>query len=112
MKRIFVCSPFAGNTLENIKRAKRYCRYVIACGHSPLAPHLLFPQFLDDKSPAERSAGLSAGLSWLEKADELWVFDAKPSSGMTIEIAFAEAHKIPVIEKYKDLEGLDKAKFI
>lgn len=112
MKRIFVCSPYAGNTLENVKRAKRYCKYVIAIGNSPIAPHLFFPQFLDDSSPTERSVGLNAGLAWLEKADELWIFDSKPSPGMTMEIAFAEAHKIPCINKYQELEGLDKAKFI
>jgi hypothetical protein len=112
VKRIFVCSPYAGNTLENIKRAKRYCKYVLACGHAPIAPHLFFPLFLDDTSPTERSMGLNAGLAWLEVCQELWVFDSKPSPGMTMEIAFAEAHRIPVCEKWQELEGLDKAKFI
>lgn len=105
MKRIFICSAYAANPIENIKRAKRFCRYVMAHGHSCFAPHLFYPQFLDDASATERQMGLTAGLAWLEKSDEIWVFEEHPSPGMKIEISHARAHKIPVIEKWQEMSN-------
>jgi len=86
MKLIFVCSPFAGDVEKNIANARKYCRFVMKQGNVPFAPHLLFPQFLDDAVPAERQAGIEAGLLVLESCSELWCFGSKISSGMKAEI--------------------------
>ena len=44
---VYICSPYAGDVERNVLRARRYCRYAADQGFIPLAPHLLFPQFLD-----------------------------------------------------------------
>jgi hypothetical protein len=50
MKRIFVCSPFRGDTLRNIPFARAACRRIALAGDAPFAPHLLLPQFLFEAS--------------------------------------------------------------
>lgn len=58
---VFLASPFAGeDNLLNIDFARRISREVaLNTGYVPIAPHLLFPQFLNDKVPAERALGIS-----------------------------------------------------
>lgn len=86
LKLIFVCSPFAGNVEYNISRAKGYSRYVMSKGFIPLAPHLLFPQFLDDEDKEEREMGITYGLYLLKKCNSIWVFGGKITEGMLREI--------------------------
>lgn len=97
---IFVSSPYSGDVEKNTELAQSYCRFVVEQGHTPIAPHLLFPQFLDEKSAWVRATGIGMGLQLLERCDELWVFSEESppyiSSGMAIEIHFAEEKQIPV----------------
>lgn len=93
--KVFISSPFAGDTVRNILRAQGYCQKAVAEGHFPLAPHLYFPQFLEDGDPDDRSKGMAMGLSWLSYCNEMWVFGT-PSAGMKAEIAYAEKHGIPI----------------
>ena len=86
MKLIFVCSPLAGDMEANKAKARRYCRFVMEQGNVPFAPHLLFPQFLDDTVPAERETGIGMGLLVLESCSELWCFGPDISPGMAVEI--------------------------
>ena len=65
-------------------------------GVIPLAPHLLFPQFLDDGKPAERAIGMFAGLVLLGKCEQLWVFGGTISTGMAVEIEKAEKRGMPI----------------
>jgi hypothetical protein len=93
---IFICSPFAGDVKGNTIRAIRYMRFAIACGAIPFAPHLLYPQVLDETDPSERELGLYFGMTWLGKCDELWVFGREISSGMSREISKAKIRSIPI----------------
>jgi hypothetical protein len=93
--KVFICSPFAGDTVRNILAAQGYCRKAVAEGHVPMAPHLYFPQFLEDSDPEKREKGMTMGLMWLSHCDEMWVF-GEASPGMKTEIAYAEEHCIPV----------------
>ena len=86
MKLIFVCSPFAGDMEANKSKARKYCRFVMEQGNVPFAPHLLYPQFLDDTDPTERKAGIDMGLMVLESCSELWCFGSDISAGMKVEI--------------------------
>ena len=52
---VYIASPFAGDTEYNISRARGYCRFAISRGCIPLAPHLHFPQFMDDSDRDEHS---------------------------------------------------------
>ena len=77
-------------------RAKRYMRFAMIKGAIPFAPHLLYPQVLDEDDPSERELGLFFGMVWLGKCDELWVFGRHISCGMEREIAKAKKRGIPV----------------
>ena len=91
MKLVYIASPYAGDVQANTEAAKSYCRAALEEGVVPIAPHLLFPQFLEDNDPAERNLGLRAGLELLARCDELWVCGPEISPGMSREIQFAQA---------------------
>ena len=83
---VFICSPFAGDIEKNVKAAREYSRFAIAKGYIPVAPHLLFPQFMNDADPLERELGLFFGNALLSKCSEVWVFGSNISTGMQAEI--------------------------
>ena len=83
---IYVCSPYAGDIKHNVEAARRYCRFAVEQGYIPIAPHLLFPQFLDDTDPTERELGLFFGNALMSKCTEVWVFGERISRGMAAEI--------------------------
>lgn len=83
---VFICSPYAGDTENNVKSAQGYSRFAIGKGYIPIAPHLLFPQFMNDANPAERKLGLFFGNALMSKCSEVWVFGERISAGMESEI--------------------------
>lgn len=83
---VYICSPFAGEVEANIEAARRYSRFAVDAGYIPFAPHLLFPQFLDDTNPDERQLGLFFGNAMMSKCSEIWVFGNRVSAGMQAEI--------------------------
>lgn len=83
---VYVCSPLSGDVERNAENARRYCRFAVDSGCIPLAPHLYFPQFMDDGNGAERDLALFMDLVLLSKCAELWVFGDHISKGMSIEI--------------------------
>ena len=54
MKKIFICSRYAGDVTRNVVVAERLCRKAVEQGCAPFAPHLLFTRFLDDEKASER----------------------------------------------------------
>ena len=60
---VYICSPFAGDIENNTAAARRYSRFAVEAGYIPIAPHLLFPQFLDDSNPYALQAAIS-GKQW------------------------------------------------
>jgi len=93
---VFICSPYAGDTAANEYMTRNYCKYAIEQNCIPIAPHLLFPQFLDDNEPEERKLGLFMGCVLLTKCVELWVFGEHITDGMAMEIEKAERRQMPV----------------
>ena len=83
---IYVCSPYAGDIESNAAAARRYSRFAVESGYIPIAPHLLFPQFLNDTDPRERELGLFFGNALMSKCSEVWVFGETISPGMAAEI--------------------------
>ena len=65
-------------------------------GYTARAPHLYYPQFLDDESPDERELGCLLGLLDLAECDELWIFGNRVSPGMERVIQYAEKNGIPI----------------
>jgi len=96
MKTIFLCSRYRGNVERNRQRAKYYARLIALEGHIPIAPHLFYPQFLDDANPNERMIGINLGLNQLKGCDEMWIFGTIISDGMKLEIEKAKENGIPV----------------
>ena len=92
---VYIASPFAGDTERNTERARGYCRFAVSKGCVPLAPHLHYPQFMDDDDRSQRELGLRFALILLGKCDELWVFGL-PSEGMKREIAKARKLNMPI----------------
>ncbi len=93
---VFICSPLAGDMERNLENARRYCRYAVAWNTIPIAPHLLFPQFMDDGDPSQRSLAIFMGLVLLSKCQELWCFGESISAGMKVEIGKARQRSIPI----------------
>ena len=93
---VYICSPYSGEVEYNLNRARGYCRLAIGKGYIPLAPHLLFPQFLDDDDRQQRELGLFFALVLLSKCEEIWAFGNRISEGMTREMEAATRRGIPV----------------
>lgn len=83
---VYICSPYAGEIEKNVKAAQGYSRFAVEKGYIPIAPHLLFPQFLNDANPKERQLGLFFGNTLMSKCSEVWVFGSRISAGMEAEI--------------------------
>ncbi len=87
---VYICSPFAGDIDANVKAARAYSRFAVESGYIPIAPHLLFPQFMRDDDPTERQLGLFFGNALMSKCSEVWVFGSRISPGMDAEIKRAK----------------------
>lgn len=106
---VYICSPYAGDTAGNTEKARRYSRFAVRNACIPVAPHLLFPQFMDDSVPAEWSIALFMGMVLLGKCEQVWVFGATVSAGMAAEIEKAQRKQIPIRYFTEELEEVGKA---
>lgn len=62
----------------------------VESGCAPFAPHLLYPQFLNEDDLAQRDLGISLGLRFMEACDEIWVYVGDGiSDGMRRELEHA-----------------------
>lgn len=102
---VYICSPFSGDISGNIERAKKYSRYAVDSKAVPIAPHLLFPQFMDDD--AERELALFMDMVLLGKCEELWVFGELVTEGMSAEIAKAKRKNMKIRYFTEDCEEAD-----
>ena len=106
-KHVYICSPFrpistnpilaANELIDNLKLAKDACTFATLRGCEPIAPHLYYPQFLNDDDEYERALGMELGLKALRACDELWIISPRISSGMSAEIKEAKMCGIPVL---------------
>ena len=93
---IYICSPVKGDVVNNIEKARGYCKRVLDEGYIPIAPHVMFDGLLHDEIPAERVKALEIGLQLVRWCDELWFFGNTISEGMRNEIKHAQDIGIPV----------------
>ena len=91
---VYICSPFSGDVENNVIKAQKYSRYALDEGNIPIAPHLLFPQFMSDES--ERRLAMHFNYVLLGKCEEVWVFGDNISPGMAEEIKIAEKRKMKI----------------
>lgn len=99
---VYICSPYSGNVDFNVTNARLYCKYAVDNKCIPIAPHLLFPQFMNDKEPTDRELAMFMNMVLLSKCEELWVFGNTISQGMGQEIAKAEKRRMKI--RYFDYE--------
>ncbi len=90
---VYICSPFSGKVKRNKRKARKYCRFALEQHTIPFAPHLLFPQFMDDNNPEERQTAMFMNMVMLGKCEQLWVFGENYSNGMKEEIRKAKERK-------------------
>lgn len=105
---VYVCSPFSGDTLKNTENARRYSRFAFEQGCIPIAPHLLFTQFLDDDNPMEREMGMHFGNVLMSLCREVWVFGDIISPGMDAEIRRARWKNYRLRFFTNDLEEVER----
>lgn len=99
---VYICSPYAGDVEKNTYRARNYSRFAVVKRAIPIAPHLLFPQFMSEES--ERSLALFMGGVLLGKCDEVWVFGNRITAGMREEIDKAERMRKKIRRFSEELE--------
>ena len=87
-KFVYICSPYRNNPRVNVMRARNYCKFAVARGKIPLAPHLYFPQFLSEAT--ERDKAMRMNFELLKLCGECWVFGDEITEGMTAEIGRAK----------------------
>ena len=90
---MYICSPYSGDVEGNTEKARGYSRYAVDQGVIPIAPHLLFPQFM--KEETERELAMFMDIAILSKCKELWVF-GESTAGMQKEIAYAERKQMTI----------------
>ena len=105
---IYICSPYSHGCInDNIENARRYSRFAVDTHYVPIAPHLLFPQFLDDRLAEDRQTAMSLNQVLLEKCSQLWVFGSVRSEGMQQEIQWAKQWQITIRYFTEELEEIE-----
>lgn len=91
---VYICSIYLGDITANFDDAKRYSRFAVEQGVIPIALHLLFPLFMDEKT--ERDIAMYMNEVLISRVDELWVFGNELSSSMKVEVEVAKKLKKPI----------------
>lgn len=103
---VYICSPYSGDVEKNVNNTRRFCRFAFEKNCIPIAPHLLFPQFLDDDNPKEREFAMLMDIVLMGKCSEIWVLNTRISSGMAREIEKAKKRRQKIRyfnEKYEEV---------
>ena len=72
-----------------MRNAQKACRQLVDNGHVPIAPHLFFPQFLNEET--EREIALEMNKRLIDVCDVLCVFGNEISDGMKFELDYANS---------------------
>lgn len=103
---VYICSPYAGDTERNTFKARAFSRFAVEKKCIPLAPHLLFPQFVDEET--ERWLGLKMGIVLMGKCEQVWVFGDVISAGMAAEIEKARKQQKRIRYFTEDLKEVSR----
>lgn len=55
---VYICSPYSSYTQANVELARQFCSFAVNTGKIPFAPHLHYPQFMDDADPDQRELAM------------------------------------------------------
>ncbi len=109
-KLVFVSTPYTGDIEANVAFARQACYYAICLGHTPLAPHLLYPGIIPDAEPCWRQVGIEMGCDFLALCDEIWLCGPCVSAGMQTELDLARDIGLTVrqISSEEVLDGIKR----
>jgi len=108
--KVYIASPFKGNTVRNTANVICYCRFAVEQGFFPIAPHAYLPLFMDDNNTAERELALSFGIRLLGGCKQLWIFGTKITDGMRREINAAKNQGIIIRQFNENMEEIHAIK--
>ena len=101
---IYICSPYSGDRQANTVLAREMCAHAVGEKKTPLAPHLLFLQFMNDADGDERKLAMFFNRILLSHCEAMWVYAPRVSPGTRIETAWAHALERPI--RYLHAVGL------
>lgn len=78
---VYICSPYSGDIAANVELARRFCAFAVKARQIPLAPHLHYPQFMDDTDPDARELAMFFNRILLSKCEQLWAYIGRVSRG-------------------------------
>ncbi len=93
-KKVFICSPFRGDMEGNARKAAAYSRMACEEGHLPIAPHLLFPQFLNEGILVGQSRLLSRKLGYYQAK-----LDTITQKSILARKTLIRTRKLPVLSR-------------
>ncbi len=100
----YVCAPTAGETGNNNKKIRGYCRKLYEFGYLPVAPQLLFPQFINNGVPAEHNDCVGMSSDLLRRCRVVVVCGKSNTDVMTGEIELARRLGIVITT----LDGIER----
>ena len=106
MKRVYLISPYSGDTARNVAYALKAMHHCLAAGYSPYPSHILFAASgcLDDNDPKDRDFGFQAGYAFLSTCHAAWSFmDLGVSRGIRADLDAAARLEIPI--EYLSIRG-------
>ena len=89
---VYICSPYSGDVQANVELARQFCGLAVSAGKIPFAPHLLFPQFMDDADPDQRELAMFFNRVLLAKCEALWAYVGRVSPG-TVSYTHLDVYK-------------------
>lgn len=95
-RMVFGCSQYHGKSKKELKKARRYARFIAICGYSPVMPQMFFPQFLDRRNPDEKTKSFELSLVQMRQCDEMWIFGTHINKEMKYEIEKAAEMEMTV----------------
>ena len=98
MNKVFICSPYRGDTKKNLEKAIKYCEMADEYCKLPIAPHVYFTRVFPEEDWRARHVGMIWGKDLMQYCSEIWIFCNELTEGMIEEIA--EAKKLGLNMKF------------
>lgn len=99
---IYIAHPIGGNVDANVKSVLSIVRELNMSGLPivPFAPYIVDVLALDDSDPVQRTRGFKNNNQLFDFVDEVWLYGGRITSGMQVEIDWANERGIPVLQKW------------
>ena len=85
----YVCAPGKGGNAAELNNIREYCRQLFEAGYLPLAPALLFPQFLNMRAAKERQAAVEMSHGLLRRCRVVVACGPKITEEMVCDLMLA-----------------------